>query len=129
MKILVCDDDPPMRNIVTMVLKSLGHEMDVACDGQEAFEKIRAAPNFFDVLIADNLMPRLTGIELVAKLRALNIPIKVIMITGFPKQLNPEVRDRLRVDGLLFKPFRPAELLDCVKNLGYLTVPSHRGPA
>jgi len=117
MKILVCDDDPPVRMIVSMVLKSLGHQMSVACDGQEALEIIQAKPRFFNLLIADNLMPRLSGVELVEKLRTLNIPLKTIMITGFPSQLTVGVQDRLRLDGLLIKPFKPVQLFESVRNL------------
>jgi len=92
--------------------------MDVAKDGQEALEKIQRNPAFFDLLITDNLMPRLTGIELVEKLRASNIPVKVIMITGFPRQLSAEDQDRIQLNGVLIKPFKPAQLFACVNQLG-----------
>ena len=73
--------------------------------------------NSFDLLITDNRMPRLSGIELVEKLRALNVPIKVSMASGFETQSSAGVRKRLELNGVLQKPFTKAELLDCVKNL------------
>ncbi|MEI8340170.1 MAG: response regulator [Verrucomicrobiota bacterium] len=118
MKILVCDDNSAVKMIISSVLESLGRQLEFACDGQDALEKIQAAPNSFDLLITDILMPRLTGIELVEKIRALNLPMKVIMITGFPTELNTEVRDRPKVDGFLIKPFKATDLLACLKKIG-----------
>ena len=117
MKILVCDDEPSVRNIISMILKSLEHQVVVACDGQEAFEKIQVNPAAFDFLITDNLMPRLSGVKLVEKLRALNLPMKIIMLTGFAPQLNTEVLDRPLFDGVLIKPFKALDILKCLKTL------------
>jgi two-component system cell cycle sensor histidine kinase/response regulator CckA len=118
MKILVCDDEHLVRVIVSTILESAGHQVETACDGQEALENIRAHPNSYDLLIADNIMPRLNGVELVENVRASNIQVKVVMITGFPNQVNAGTRDRLRLNGFLNKPFKPDELLDCVNQLG-----------
>ena len=116
MKILFCDDELPLRRIVSMILDAHGHHVEVACDGQEALEKIQA--NAFDVLITDNAMTPLTGIELVEKLRAVNNPIKVIMASAFKNQLDAAVQDRLHLDGILIKPYDGKELFDCLKNIG-----------
>lgn len=115
MKILVCDDDPTVRNILSMILKSLDHEVEIACDGQEAMEKIQARA--FDVLITDNKMPRLSGVKLVEKLREMNTRLKVMMITGFPDQLYDDVKNRPLFEEVLIKPFNAKDILERLKDL------------
>jgi len=115
MKIIFCDDDHLFRTIGEAILRMGMHDVEIAYDGQDALEKIQA--NSFDVLVTDYKMPRLTGGELVEKLRELNIPIKVIMITGYPNEIEKAAMDRLRLNGFLKKPFKAAALLECVHNL------------
>ena len=117
LKMLVCDDDPTIRKIVVAVLESAGHYVEAASDGREALEKIQAKPAFFDALITDNLMPRLSGIGLVEKLREANIPMKVIMITGYGMESATKSADHPQFDGFLMKPFKATDLLQCLKNL------------
>jgi len=119
MKILVCEDDPLVRTVVSMILASVGHQVETSNDGQEGLEKIRNHPGAFEVLITDNRMPRLTGIELVESLREMNIPVKVIMASTFAAPLDEELQHRLRLDGLLKKPFKMTDLLKSVEALGH----------
>jgi YesN/AraC family two-component response regulator len=63
-------------------------------------------------------MPGLTGIELIQKLRLLNIRLKIIMITGFEIQ-DLQMNSLPPLDGFLCKPFKAADLLDCLDRLDY----------
>jgi len=117
MKILVCDDEETVCLFISMVLEPEGHEIETAFDGQDALEKIQANPNSYDVLITDLKMPRLSGIELIKKLRALGMPLKIMMITGFVSQLKSKAGGHPLFDRLLPKPFRAAELLNCFNDL------------
>jgi len=113
MKILVCDDEPSVRDYVSYLLVKVGHQVETASDGQEALEIILANPDSFDVLITDYRMPRLTGMQLVVKIRAMNVPLKVLMISGF------DIPDSPLIDGFLRKPFEPTDLWDCLKRIVY----------
>lgn len=117
MKILVCDDDPLMRHIISKILNTGGHQVELTWGGHEALEIIQANPNSFHVLITDNNMPRMTGIELIEKIRALGVRMKMIMTIGNSAHLDTEVQERLRLDGILSKLFTKNELLDCVNAL------------
>ena len=66
-RILVVDDDPTTRLLVTNVLKSAGFTTSEASDGVQALKSLRA--NTFDLLLLDVWMPRMNGLELLAKLR------------------------------------------------------------
>jgi len=116
MNILLCDDDHLIREIIVAMLHIGRHQVEVAYDGQDALEKIQAKS--FDVLITDFILPRFSGIELIEKVRGMNIPLKVILITGFPDEVDRVALDRLQPNAYFIKPFNLIKLLDCVKTLG-----------
>ncbi len=68
MKVLIVDDDPVARRVLEEAMGGLGHEVCVACDGDEAWERLQREP--VDVLITDWVMPTLDGIELCKRVRA-----------------------------------------------------------
>ena len=90
-----------------------GYHVDAAANGAVAWDTLQH--NRYDLLITDNQMPKVTGVELIGKLRAARLPLPVIMATGaFPTQpsgSSPPVRP----DALLLKPYTAAELLGTVK--------------
>ena len=96
MKILFCDEIPVLRDIVSKILSQDGHQVDTAFDGQDALEKLQSTS--FDLPITDNRMPRLTGVELVEKLRDLKVPIKVMMASMFFDSPDQNLKHRLQVD-------------------------------
>jgi len=116
MKILVCDDESSVRKVLVVMLGIDHHQVETAVDGQEALEKIQA--NSFDVLITDLKMPKLSGLELVGRLRDEKNPLKIIMITGYWDEMDKSQLDRLELNGFLTKPFKTAELLECLNALG-----------
>jgi phosphoserine phosphatase RsbU/P len=67
MRVLVVEDDPVSRRIVTAALDGLGHEALVAEDGQQAWEQLAAEP--MDVVITDWMMPHVDGLELTRRIR------------------------------------------------------------
>jgi CheY-like chemotaxis protein len=118
MKILLCEDDCVVRMIVSTLLEAVGDQVEFASDGQDAFEIIQDYPHFFDVLITDNIMPRLTGVKLVEKLREVNLPIIVILMTVFANKPNTVMHQCPWFNELLIKPFKANDLLRCVENCG-----------
>ncbi len=112
-RILVVEDDRYLRRINAMVLTHAGYAVDMAEDGAAAWEALQA--NRYELVITDNNMPRLTGIELLGKLRSARMELPVIMATGAlpTRELaqNPELEPVV----LLEKPYDPDQLLDKVK--------------
>ena len=66
-QILVVDDDPDTRQLSVDILVRSGFQVDAVVDGADAWEALRA--KHFDLVITDNSMPRMTGIELIEMLR------------------------------------------------------------
>ena len=114
-RILVVDDDPYICRLSAEVLIRHGYEVDAAADGAAAWQALNA--DRYDLLITDNNMPRLTGVELVEKLRSARMALPVIMATGrLPVEAlakNPS----LQLAALLPKPFSTAELLETVRDV------------
>ena len=79
-RILVVDDDISIRHLGTELLSQSGYEVDAAEDGAAAWEALSA--DSYDLLITDNNMPKVSGVELLRKMRAARMAVPVIMATG-----------------------------------------------
>jgi DNA-binding response OmpR family regulator len=112
-RILVVDDDPYIRHLCAEVLIRHGYEVNAAADGAAAWELLDA--DRYDLLITDHNMPRLTGVELVKKLRSARMTLPVIVITGrFPSEALAQTPS-LQLTAVLPKPFSLVELLKMVE--------------
>lgn len=117
LNILVADDEAVVRSFVLFVLKHAGHSVDVVHDGQDAFVKIQAEPDRYDLLITDHAMANLSGLDLVKKVRGTPFKGRILVISG---HLTVKVEDAFRalmVDKIIYKPFRPQELIEAVEAL------------
>jgi DNA-binding response OmpR family regulator len=114
-RILVVDDDPDTRQLSIDVLVSSEYEVDAAKDGAAGWEALRA--KHYDLVITDNKMPKMTGVELIEKLRYTRVGLPVIMATS---QLPTHIFDRkpwLLPDATLQRPFSNDDLLATVKRV------------
>lgn len=80
--VLVADDDEPVRFVVAETLAMAGFEVQQAEGGDEALAHLVARR--FDAVVSDIAMPRMTGIELLRRIRALDFDLQVILLTGRP---------------------------------------------
>ena len=112
-RILVVDDDVAIRQLSTELLIHFGYQVDAAEDGATGWEALHAKQ--YDLLITDNNMPNVSGIELVKKVRSAHMTLPVIMVSGtIPEELN---RNPSLLDAALLKPFTPHELLETVNDV------------
>ena len=110
--ILVVDDDKATRHILRTVLANAGFTTSVASDGVDALKKLSAAR--FDLLLLDVWMPRMNGLDLLAKLRATEARPRVIVMTSddAPETLLKAVREQ--AFKYVQKPVDAAQLLQTV---------------
>ena len=80
--ILVAEDDPVILHFNAEALSRSGYQVDTANDGAAAW--LALSVDSYDLLITDNSMPNLSGVELLEKLRAARMAMPVIMATGTP---------------------------------------------
>jgi two-component system, OmpR family, response regulator MprA len=108
-RVLVVDDDPPLRRMLARTLAAEGYEVTVAADGGAALaEAERAAP---DVIVLDVAMPALDGLAVCRRLRSKGLPTPILMLTA-----RDAVPDRVAgleagADDYLIKPFAVQELI------------------
>jgi DNA-binding NtrC family response regulator len=79
--ILIADDEELNREYISELLEEKGYRCETACDGIEALVKLKA--NHFDLLLTDLNMPRMNGLELLAKIRDDGLAVTSILITAF----------------------------------------------
>ncbi len=103
--------------LMEQYLKRFGYEVTACRSGQEAWELFEADPAGYSMVLADIIMPNMSGKDLLLKMFELNPAIRIIICTGYPfdiASLPPEVRSRT---GLLQKPFAPRMLVETVEQL------------
>jgi two-component system phosphate regulon response regulator PhoB len=109
--ILVADDEPHIRLVVSQRLREAGFTVIEARDGEEALELAQATPP--DLVITDFQMPLLSGVELCMALRARKATAHVpaIMLTARGHAVKPDNLSQTNVKELMSKPFSARELL------------------
>ena len=115
--VLVAEDDPSVREVVTEVLTQKGYSVLRAPDGQTALEMARAQPGEIHLLVTDLVMPGMTGRELAEALAAERGGVRVLYMSGYTD--DAVVRHGVLTEGLpyLQKPFTPAALASKVREL------------
>ncbi|MFQ5657015.1 MAG: ATP-binding protein [Candidatus Methylomirabilales bacterium] len=114
-RILVIDDEPHLREVVTKLLKLEGHIAVGVGGGIEGVKVFREAT--FDVVVTDLGMPDLTGLEVARKVREFYPDVKVILCTGWNVTVDQAEQEASGVARLLEKPFRLDKLLHLVHEL------------
>jgi CheY-like chemotaxis protein len=106
--ILVADDDPLVRQVVSKILSEPGYTVLTAEDGFEAIRIL--ADRHIDLLIADVRMPGLDGLQLGLQAKVMRPRLHVMYITGFADSAK-----KVRSGRILQKPIRAADLIKTVK--------------
>lgn len=114
-RILVVEDDEMIRRGNTQVLTCSGYQVDAAEDGAAAWEAVQL--NNYDLVVTDNHMPKVTGIELIRKLQDAGLDLPVIMVTGTLPADEFTRCPWLQPDIVLIKPHTFDELLIAVKTV------------
>jgi two-component system chemotaxis response regulator CheY len=112
--ILAVDDSASIRQMVSFTLRSAGHEVIEAVDGEDAVDKLRE--HTVDVILTDQNMPRMDGLTLVRTLRARedcrHLPI--LILTTESSDAMKELGREAGATGWLVKPFDPERLINVI---------------
>jgi CheY-like chemotaxis protein len=110
MKILVVEDEKALGHMIATVLGGPASKVTRAANGWEALMKIGATAKPFDVVITDHRMPRVTGLQLVRRLRAQNFGGKILVLSAHLADEDISAYEELSVDMMMSKPFDFDEL-------------------
>ena len=109
MKILVCDDELEIRNLLRLLLENSGHTVEEARNGKEALEAVRS-DSLIDLCIMDIMMPVMSGIEATAEIRKIS-DVPILFLTAKSLESDKEAAYSGGGDDYLVKPFSSKELL------------------
>ena len=115
--VLTVDDSPSIRQMLTFVLESNGYRVLQASDGVEGLEV--AKNNSVDMILTDQNMPKMDGLTLIQKLRALPNYKKtpIVMLTTESSMAMKEQGREAGASGWMVKPFDPDRLLEMLKKV------------
>jgi DNA-binding NtrC family response regulator len=98
-------------------LERLGYEVASSTKPREAFEAFQEEPTAWNVVVADQVMPDLKGLALIAAMKALRPELKAILHTGFDDGLTDAAARIRRVDAVLHKPIEAQQAAACIRRL------------
>jgi signal transduction histidine kinase/ActR/RegA family two-component response regulator len=111
-RILVINDEESVRDILSRMLRSKGHQVMVASNGEEGIEQFRSER--FDLVFTDLGMPKMSGWEVGRAIKKMNPKIPIAMITGWGVELNREKMKESGIDLIVSKPFNFDQVIQLV---------------
>jgi CheY-like chemotaxis protein len=114
-RVLVVDDEETVAEFMRDLLESWGVEVTSASTASEARERVARDPQAYDVVITDQTMPRMTGLELARELLAIRRDLPVILYTGYGEGIAQEKTAAAGICALLKKPVEPQALFALLK--------------
>ncbi len=101
-KILVVDDDPTQRALLSDILEVLGYKIETIGEPVKALEVLK--DEFYPLIITDLMMPEMDGAQLCKKIREINSESVIYALSGHVAEFDPDRLEDVGFDGHLFKP-------------------------
>ncbi len=114
-RVLFVDDEPDIITMVNQMLSQLGYQPTLCERASAALEIFCEDPGRFDVLITDQIMPGMTGLELTREIRRVRPDLPVILCTGFSKTVSESDIAEAGVDVMLMKPIIVRQLAETIR--------------
>lgn len=112
-KILVVDDEPAIRDILSSFFEEFGYEVQTARDGREALSILEREP--IQVMLLDLNMPGMNGLDLCRAIRPSQPRARIFALTGFHRHFTPDSARQAGFDGYLTKPADLHQILEMVR--------------
>lgn len=116
-RVLVVDDDPDLVQALTIGLNRYGYEVLSLTDPLKALKLFTETPDHWDIVVSDQVMPGLTGLEMIDRLKDLRSDLLAILYTGFDEGTTERTATAYGVDKLLHKPISPRHLAGHIRRL------------
>lgn len=96
-QVLVLDDEPELAEYIGDLLELFNYQATIITDSQEALKLFQENPDRFSLLVTDQTMPGLTGMELINQLRRLHTDLPVILCTGYSESIEKKDAEKWRI--------------------------------
>ena len=116
--ILLVEDNQTVREVTENMLNRMGYNVETSVDGLEAFQRLKKAPDDFDLVVSDHNMPRMTGLELVENI-SLEVPdLPFIFLSGYSEEeMYKKINHHTSVKAALKKPINKDDLAEEIKKI------------
>lgn len=114
-RILLVDDEESITEVGRELLQNLGYHVETRTASREALEAFRAAPDKYDLVITDQTMPNMTGLDLASELRKIKPDLPIILCSGFSININQKRAKASGVKAFVMKPFLIEQLSEAVR--------------
>ncbi len=116
-KILCVDDELIFLEVVQKHLEGLGYRVTCHQSSIRALDDLRVAPAAFDLILTDQSMPEMTGVQLAAEIRKTNPSVPIILCTGYSETVTAQSARTLGINQILMKPVTRQELAQTVHRI------------
>ncbi|MGD0231215.1 MAG: response regulator [Syntrophorhabdales bacterium] len=116
-RILFVDDEEALVEMGEDILTELGYEVTSRMNGKEALALLKEDPSRFDLVITDQTMPEMTGVELAKEVLALRADLPIIMCTGFSHLVDADKANALGIPAFAMKPLTKAEIAKTIRKV------------
>jgi PAS domain S-box-containing protein len=113
-RVLYVDDEKPLVDVAVDLLTSLGFKAEGRTSSIEALEAFRHRCEDFDLVVADQSMPNMSGLELAKNMAAIRPEVPVVLATGFSESVSMSKARSVGVRDLLLKPILKQQLAQCL---------------
>ncbi|MBW2272903.1 MAG: response regulator [Deltaproteobacteria bacterium] len=107
---MVVDDEVMILRAVQRVLGRCGYEVEACSRPEEALGRFLAEPYGFDAVITDYRMPRMNGVELSERLLGERPDLAILVVSGYPGEVDTDLAKALGIRGVLAKPVDTSQL-------------------
>ncbi len=107
-RVLIVDDDPGIRETISQIIKELGYDPDTAADGLDALAMLDTGS--YLCVFTDIMMPKMTGIELIKKIKARDVSLPIIVITGYASLEIAIDAMKCGASDFISKPFKVSQI-------------------
>jgi CheY-like chemotaxis protein len=104
-RVLFVDDEVALAKVGCLMLTRMGFEVEMQTGSLDAWEAFAAAPDRFDLVITDQTMPKLTGLELAGRMLQLRPGLPIILVTGYHASASRERVHQAGIAEMVMKPY------------------------
>lgn len=115
--ILVVDDEESMVDLNKRRIERLGYRVTTKTSSMEALELFRSQPDAFDIVISDQTMPELTGVQLAKKLMEIRSDIPIIICSGYSSKIDAGKAKLIGISAFIMKPVEIMELANAIRDV------------
>jgi CheY-like chemotaxis protein len=115
--VIFVDDEEEVVKMWSRMLEYLGYNVLQACNGEQVLRLLEEQPGRIDLVITDQTMPRMTGMELAEKIHALRPDLPIILCSGYSDAVAGKSPGRVGIRKFLAKPFEMRDLAVTIRQI------------